>query len=631
MCGICGIAFRNLRPAGAAGSLLSGAVSALAHRGPNASGLLERQGVSMGHTRLSILDLSDAGHQPMESPDGRFAVTYNGECYNYRDIASDLALEGIRSTSDTEVVLRAFAQEGPACLRRLNGMFAFAIHARVTGDLWLVRDRLGIKPLYYYIDEGRLCFASEVRALLHLIGRIPRCDPALLHEWLYYGNSLGGKSLFRGVQQLAPGHFAHLRLSDWKLESRPYWSLAEQCRCSAPIECGSDLAAAVRDRLAAAVQRQLVSDVPIGIFLSGGVDSSAIAAFASRASSTPVRTFCAGFDDPSFPDERPRARMLAARLGTEHQEFMIRGDGLESIVEELVEHHGAPFFDAANIPLWLMARAVAPHVKVMLQGDGGDEVFGGYRRYRSLHYRGLLTAASFALGPVLRTLPRSPLVQRARRYANAFGRIDITETMALLLTEEGSDAALLNGLGPAVRKAVVDAEPLAHHIGVATEFRGLDVCRRMSMVDLSIVLPDIYLEKVDRSTMAHGVEVRVPFLDHDLVDFMVRVPGRLTMPGGRTKWLLKSALSGVLPDEILKAPKTGFNVPFGRWLRGPLRRHFEEHLNEFARSCPEVIDLAVVRNWIGLDASGQVDLSSRLWKIYNLAIWGNRYQVRFEP
>lgn len=631
MCGICGIAFLNPRPAGATRSLLDGAVSALAHRGPNASGLLERHGIGMGHTRLRILDLSDAGRQPMESPDGRFAITYNGECYNFRDIASDLALEGLRSSSDTEVVLRAFAIEGAASLRRLNGMFAFAVHDRDSHELWLVRDRLGIKPLYYYIDEGRLCFASEVRALLHLIGRTPGCDPALLHEWLYYGNSLGGKSLFRGVQQLAPGHFARLRLSDWNFESRAYWSLAEQCRCTARVERGVDLAAAVRDRLSAAVKRQLVSDVPVGIFLSGGVDSSAIAAFASRTCSTPIRTFCAGFDDPSFPDERPRARKLAAHLGIEHQEFMIRGDGLESIVEELIEHHGAPFYDAANIPLWLMARTVAPHVRVVLQGDGGDEVFGGYRRYRSLHQRGLLCAASFALGPVLRTLPRSPLVQRARRYANAFGRIDISETMALLLTEEGYDAALLEGLGPAVRKAMVGADPLAHHVGVASEFSDLDPCRRMSMVDLSIVLPDIFLEKVDRSTMAHGVEVRVPFLDHELVDFMVRVPGKLTMPGGRTKWLLKCALKGVLPDEILKAPKTGFNVPFGLWLRGPLRRHFEEHLNAFARSCPDVIDLAVVKNWIGQDASGRVDLSSRLWKIYNLAMWGNRFQIQFEP
>ena len=630
MCGICGQAIASDRRAEQDSSRLARAVAALRHRGPDANGITERDGVGLGHARLSILDLTEAGRQPMETADGRFAITYNGECYNFRDIARDLQLQGLRSSSDTEVVLRAFALQSLMCLPKLNGMFAFAVHDRQARELWLARDRLGIKPLYYAFDAGRLSFASEIRPLLELLGETPACDPSLLHEWLYYGNSLGGKTLFRGIQQLPPAHVLRLRLDDWRIDTYAYWSLPENCRAPGLIRSRSRLVPEVQALLGAAVRRQLVSDVSVGVFLSGGIDSSAIAAFASAAGGPPIRTFCAGFDDPSFPDERPRARRLAERLGTEHHECMICGDGLEAVVEGLVEHHGSPFFDAANIPLWMMASTVAPQAKVVLQGDGGDEVFGGYRRYGSLHRRRLLQAASIMAAPMLRALPDSPRVQRARRYAHAFARRDAAETMALLLTAEGADATVLDAFGPMVRPAIEAADPLSHHLRIAAAFAGLDPCRRMSMVDLSIVLPDIYLEKVDRATMAHGLEVRVPFLDPDLVDFMVRVPGTASMPNGRTKWLLKQALRGLVPDEILDGPKTGFNVPFGRWLRGPLRRHFAEHLKVFDRACPGVVDLATIHAWMARDASGQVDLSSRLWKVYNLAMWANRFRVRFE-
>jgi|LauGreDrversion4_2_1035121.scaffolds.fasta_scaffold04762_5 asparagine synthase (glutamine-hydrolysing) len=627
MCGIAGIALREQVVSASALGRMDDAITALRHRGPDAQGRCVHAGVVLGHTRLSILDLTTAGRQPMETADGRFAITYNGECYNFRDIVRDLGFDDLRSGTDTEVVLRAFAQEGAASIRRLNGMFAFALHDRESRELWLVRDRLGIKPLYYSLGADQICFASEIRALLALLGHTPRCDTSLLHEWLYYGNSLGGKTLFHGIQQLLPGHALRLTLDDWRSEVNSYWSLSTQCREPAPTVRGPALAASVRELLAQAVQRQLVSDVPVGIFLSGGVDSSAIATFASAAGSAPIRTYCVGFDDPSFPDERPRARRLANRLGTDHHDWMIRGDGLESVVESLIDHHGSPFFDAANIPLWLMARDVGQHAKVILQGDGGDEIFGGYRRYTSLHRRMLYRIASVVAMPLLRILPNSPLVQRARRYANIFRQQDTATTMALLLTAEGSDRSVLKALGPAARDAMELINPLAHHLQVAAAFEHLRPARRMLMVDQSIVLPDLYLEKVDRATMAHGLEVRVPFLDHELVDFMARVPAEQSMPHGRTKWLLKQALRGVVPDEILDGPKTGFNVPFGRWLRGPLHSHFLEHLEVCSRAHPGFLDLVIIRKWIAMDAAGTLDLSSRLWKIYNLAVWANRFKV----
>ena len=373
MCGIAGIALRDRSVDPVQMTALHVAVQSLHHRGPDAQGTCADDHVALGHARLSILDLSPAGGQPMVSPCGEFATTYNGECYNFREVAQELRLDGRRSRSDTEVVLRAFAAEGPRCFRRLNGIFAFAIHDRASRELWLVRDRLGVKPLYYAIAADQLCFASEIPALLALLGRTPACETSLLHEWMYYGNALGGKTLFRGIHQVLPGHAMRLRLKDWTVETTTYWSLSTQCRMPQPPERGAALATAVRTRLFEAVERQLVSDVPVGIFLSGGIDSSAIASFAVEAAGNRIRTFSAGFDDPTLPDERPLARRLADRLGTEHHEFMIQGDNLERCVEELVAHHGAPFFDAANIPLWLMARSVASSAKVVLQGDGGDE------------------------------------------------------------------------------------------------------------------------------------------------------------------------------------------------------------------------------------------------------------------
>jgi asparagine synthase (glutamine-hydrolysing) len=629
MCGIAGIALRN-EPIGAEqAAVLNAAVKSLRHRGPDASGYCFHEQVGLGHARLSVLDLTHAARQPMVSSCERFATTYNGECYNFLQVAEQLRLDDLRSRSDTEVVLRAFAQEGFRCLPRLNGMFAFAIHDRVNHELFLVRDRLGIKPLYYALDSRQLCFASELSGLLGLLGRVPPCHTPLLHQWLYYGNSLGANTLFQGVVQIPPGHCLRLRLDTWQSELRAYWTLAEQCRQPEPTERGADLVVLVRELLREAVHRQLVSDVPVGVFLSGGIDSSAIAAFAAEAGQSNIRTFCVGFDDPGLPDERPRARRVADSLGIEHHDLMIGGDSLEQVVTSLVAHHGAPFFDAGNIPLWLMSRAFASRAKVVLQGDGGDELFGGYRRYSSLHHSRLFHAASILANPLLRSLPESPRVQRARRYANAFIRRDASRTMALLLTLEGWDPAVLDGFGPTVRPVMETSNPLAHHFGVAAKFETIDIRRRMSMVDISVVLPDIYLQKVDRATMAHGVEARVPFLDNVLVDFMARVPGEVSMPGGQAKGLLKRALRGVVPDEVLSGRKTGFNVPFGRWLRGPLRKHFAEQLDALSQSSPGVIDVEVIRSWVAKDASGLVDLSSRLWKLYQLAVWANHYQIRF--
>ncbi|MEO8680144.1 MAG: asparagine synthase (glutamine-hydrolyzing), partial [Vicinamibacterales bacterium] len=403
MCGICGVVARSAAGLEPPEALATAALQALHHRGPDAHGEYRDGRLWFGHTRLQILDLSDAGRQPMATTDGRFVICYNGEVYNFRELAAELSLSGLRSNSDTEVVLRAFEERGTAAWARLSGMFAFALYDRARQKVWLVRDRLGIKPLYYRIDERGLWFGSEIKAILAMQGGTPSCDLAAVHEWLYYGATLGGRTMFRGLQQLLPGHALELDLESFSIDVRAYWSLAEHVGLAdaEATEVGQVISE-TRTLIEAAVKRQLVSDVPVGVFLSGGVDSTAIAAFASRHYAGRLATYSAGFEGQEAIDERPKAKRLAAHFGTDHQELFIRGGEVANLVEEMVRHHDQPFGDAANIPLYLMARQISGKTKVVLQGDGGDELFGGYRRYATLAWRSWMHPAAMLLAPLHR-------------------------------------------------------------------------------------------------------------------------------------------------------------------------------------------------------------------------------------
>jgi asparagine synthase (glutamine-hydrolysing) len=630
MCGIVGFLFTDRSPGGPSEDRRVAALGSIAHRGPDSYGDYSDRGVWLGHRRLSILDLSDSGCQPMPAADGSQVICYNGEVYNFRELARDLRLENLHSTSDTEVVLRAFAARGSDSFRLLNGMFAFALHDRVARKVWLVRDRLGIKPLYLRVGSGSLAFASEIKALHALDGSAPECDPAVLHEWLYYGAGLGGRTLHHGVRQLPPGHFLEFDLATGRTAETAYWSLASQAAEVDTTTSTAELITRTRTLLEDAVRRQLVSDVPVGVFLSGGIDSSAITAFASRHHTGRLATFSAGFDFSRGLDERPRARRIAEHFGTEHHEFEIAGSDVGGVVEQMVTHHDAPFGDAANIPLYLMSRQLGGRAKVMLQGDGGDEVFGGYRRYKTIRYHRLLRFLAGITLPLSGLVPdRGGLHYRVRRYLAAHQGNDLGLTMARLLTFEDPDSDPLAIFSREWRGLLGRTDPFARYRACQRSVAQLDVGSQMSLVDLLVELPDVFLEKVDRATMAASVEVRVPFLDHELVDFVARIDGRRKMPGGRKKWLLKQALRGVVPDEVLDGPKLGFNVPFADWLRTSLRSQFLDHLATFQRRQGDLLDRAVVERWYADFCAGRNDRSHLLWKVHNFLIWSNNSHVTF--
>lgn len=630
MCGVLGIVTAPARQDSRPPGRFQDALDALGHRGPDGQGQFRDRDVWLGHTRLSILDLSSAGDQPMRSADGRFVISYNGEVYNFRELAAEGGLGNLRSGSDTEVVLQFFAKFGVDSLTRLNGMFAFAVYDMRARKLWLVRDRLGIKPLYYQLDSRGLTFSSEIKGILALTAEAPTCNIAALHEWLYYGNALGGRTLHNGIKQLLPGHYLELDLDSFEYVIREYWSLERQAESAAGVRRNKrDMIDETRRLLEQAVRRQLVSDVPVGVFLSGGVDSSAIAAFASRHYEGRLATYSVGFDFARDGGELPKAKQVAALYGTEHHEIHIAGGDVGHLVEKMVYHHDAPFSDAANIPLYLMAAQISMQTKVVLQGDGGDELFGGYRRYATLKYYRLLHPVAQLLQHLCGLTPKSAFHYRVQRYLHAFAAPDLATTMALLVSPEDTYSGPAGIFLPPIAELIRQADPLARFRELYPLFKSHDIGNRMSLNDISIELPDIFLEKVDRSTMAASLEVRVPFLDHDLVDYAVQLSGNSKMPFGRKKWLLKTALRGVVPDEILYGPKTGFGVPFGKWLLTSLKPLFFDHLTRFARTQPDVLNIDHIRNLFARTSSGQQDHSSLLWKILNFLVWANNTNIHF--
>lgn len=630
MCGVIGQVLRRPGSTAAGSSAARGALDSLRHRGPDTQGEFGDDQIWFGHTRLCILDLSAAGSQPMATPDGRFVICYNGEVYNFAELAGRLNITELRSHSDTEVVLRAFASEGVSVFQLLNGIFAFAIYDRLLKKIWLVRDRLGVKPLYYRLDETGLSFASEIKALLHLESQSPKCDVSAIHEWLYYGTTLGERTLYAGIRKLLPGSYIELDVKTFHARAETYWSPKQYANGPKFVGSVDEMAGKVRHLLEEAVKRQLVSDVPVGVFLSGGIDSSAITAFAARHYGSRLATYSVGFDFAGGINELDKAKGIAELYGTDHHEVRVSGFEIADVVEKMVDQHDLPFSDAANIPLYLLSSRINGTTKVALQGDGGDELFGGYTRYTTMTYYKTARALARAGNVVNRWTPRRTGYHRRQRYINALSGKDHGQVMALLLTEEDSRSRPETVFSAEIRERLLVVDPFARYRECQSYFRGEDLVNQMLFVDSMIILPDIFLEKVDRATMAASVEVRVPFLDNDLVDFCLRLSGAQKVRFGQKKWLLKKALEGIVPNHVLYGKKTGFGVPYGYWLRDALRPLFLGHLEAFERDHPSVFDGPGLKKMYEDHVSGRRDRSFLLWKVLNFMIWSNRTGVSLE-
>ena len=588
------------------------------HRGPDDEGIHVEPGVGLGMRRLSIIDLA-GGRQPIHNETGTIWIVFNGEIYNFQELRAELEARGhvFATSSDTESIVHAYEEWGEDAFARLRGMFGLALWDRPNRTLLLARDRAGIKPLHYVERGGRLTFGSEIKSLLAAGAFEPTLDLASLDHYLAFLYTPRDASIFEGVRKLPPGHF--LRWKDGRVDVRQYWKVA----ATEPFRGDEREATEALERvLADAVRAHMVSDVPLGAFLSGGVDSSAVVGFMARASSRPVQTFSIGFDDPQY-DELEHARAVAQHFGTDHHEFVVRPDAL-SILDRLVGHFDEPFADSSAIPTWYVSEIARQHVTVVLSGDGGDELFGGYDRYfppprvaqfDRIPVPGLRRLAAAAWPHLPHGLPGKALLRHVSkddlgRYIDSIALYQHDERLALFTPDV---RARLTASAERTLSAHFDRfATLPHH-------------SQMMRFDFETYLPEDVLTKVDRMSMAHSIESRVPLLDNEVIDFAASLPAHFKIHGKSRKHVLKEVLRPMLPPSIVDRRKQGFGIPLGAWFRGGLTSVFADVLNSPRARQRGYFEPQFVDRLIREHLSGGHDHSLRLWQLLVFELWHREY------
>jgi asparagine synthase (glutamine-hydrolysing) len=607
MCGIVGILRFDGAPV--APELLRAMSAQLDHRGPDGEGLWCDGNVGFGHRRLSIIDPTGSP-QPMASSDRRLHLTFNGEILNYRALRRSLHAYPYRTQGDTEVLLALFADQGAAGVNSLDGQFAYAVFDENDRKLWLFRDRLGILPLYYYADQHLVAFASEVKALLPVRANGFAVDEDSLYAYLGHRSVPAPHTLFEGVRKVPPGHVVSFD-ERGRVEISRYWSIPE-AGTSRPIE-PAEAVARFRAGLDAAVQRNLVADVPVGAYLSGGVDSSLIVATMSRLSRTAVQTFSAGFGDARF-DELPHARAVSRLLGTDHHEIVVGATDFEEQWLDLTWHRDAPLSEPADVAVYRLAREAGQSVKVVLSGEGSDELFGGYPKHR----HATLTAAS---GWVPAGIRRQVLGRAERRLPAGSRRLRIALRALTAHDEAGRFAGWFAPFTHDERYALLGGRGDHRSNGQTQGDHGGDALRRMLAADCGAWLADNLLERGDRMTMAASVELRPPFLDHHLVELAFSLPSNVKIRGGATKWVVKEAARQVLPASIVDRPKVGFRVPLDAWFRGGLREMAWDRLLGRDSFVADVMDRHSIRSVLSSHDLGRRNEDIRIWTLLCLEMW----------
>jgi asparagine synthase (glutamine-hydrolysing) len=618
----------------------------LSHRGPDDEGMIFIKGgqavelkkpsglrlrqndfeVGLGHRRLSIIDLSSAAHQPMCNENGTTWIVFNGEIYNFQEIRENLRKKGhqFKSKSDTEVILHAYEEWGVECLSRFRGMFAFAIWDSQMKRLFLARDRLGKKPLVYFHKNGHFAFASEIKALLQLPNIEKKVNDIAIHDYLTYQYVPSPDTIFEGIQKLPPAHYL-LYDRDGSLKIERYWKLNfdGNLRTDSDIKEMEDR---IRTELVESVKLRLISDVPLGAFLSGGVDSSLIVGIMAKLSGRPVKTFSIGFEEKEF-DELSYARIVSDHFGTEHHEFIVEPNAIE-ILPKLVWHYNEPFADSSAIPTYYVAKMTKDYVKVVLTGDAGDENFAGYPRY----LRSKWLIFFLKLPKILRRDLLPPFLKMIAQFhwrEKTFNRLaayieSISSNQARNYAEQvkifnaGEKGSLYS---PEFMEAMGSIDSFEYLLSKFEEAETEDLIEQLLYLDINTYLPEDLLVKMDIATMANSLEARVPFLDHHFMEFIATIPPRLKLKGTVTKYILKEAFSDFLPQPILTREKMGFGVPVSRWFRDELRDYVYEILLEprtlnrgyFKREGVE----RLLKDHIEL----RYDHSSRIWALLFLEVW----------
>ncbi len=618
MCGIAGLFhFEGKQPDKA---VLREMCDVITHRGPDEDGFYCDQSVGLGIRRLKIIDLA-TGQQPIHNEDNTIWTVFNGEIYNFRELREELQDKGHKfyTKVDTEVIVHLYEEYGENFVEKLNGMFGIAIWDRNLEKLILVRDRLGIKPLCYYFTDEKLVFGSEIKSLLVEGGLTKNVAMSSLDHYLTFGYIPAPYSIFEGVQKLLPGHL--LSCQKGKVLTRQYWDVPINLNSSPRSE--DFYVEEIFDLLQKAVQRRLISEVPLGAFLSGGIDSGTIVGMMSRLMSQPVKTFSIGFEEAEF-SELDDARAVARYFGTEHTEFVVKPNALE-LLPSLVQSYDEPFADSSAIPTFYVSQLAREHVTVALSGDGGDELFGGYRRYltdsRDRYWGGL---PSWIRSGVLRMVSQNiPMFTRGKSYLHYISQSDARQYLQRVSVCPPEMKSHLFSSG--VKARLGDADSVRWAEEFMDKVNSHDLLPKMLYSDLKTYLPYDLLAKVDIASMVHSLEVRVPFLDHEFVEFAAQIPSGLKIQGNITKYILKEAMTGLLPPKVLQKKKQGFAVPLAQWFRHELKEYTYDTLTsrQFTR-----------RGWFSQDAIEKMltrhlnetaDYSPIIWSLIFLESWSHTY------
>ncbi|MGH9837115.1 MAG: asparagine synthase (glutamine-hydrolyzing) [Blastocatellia bacterium] len=633
MCGICGIAGANDQ------TVIERMTASLVHRGPDDGGLeiFPENDLALGHRRLSVIDLSPRGRQPMPNEDGSVRISFNGEIYNYRELkaALDPARHRFASETDTEVILHLYEERGVEAFKALNGMFAFALYDSARDRLFLVRDHLGVKPLYYAESNGRFIFGSEIKAILESGCYTPDVDWQSVHDFFSFLYVPAPHTIFRGVHQLPPAHWLEYDLNSRRVARiERYWDVAEWGGGDQRAD-DHELQSELRLLMSDAVKKQMISDVPLGAFLSGGIDSNVIVGLMAQHSSKPVKTFTVLFDDAelSYYDERDEARRVAGKFSTEHHELPIDLKHPEEMLD-LVEYFDQPFGNTTFYLTWLLSRLTRQSVTVALSGAGGDELFGGYPRYRAVKaMRALRFVPRIAARAALAAI--SPLQdsfadRRLHRIRALLAGLDPNPARQYLkwvyYLDEERKSKLLRPRGD---HALPSHRVLQSHLDRIPE--SWDDGNRFSYLDVETFLPDNLLEYSDKMSMAWSLELRVPYLDPRVVELAFRIPFKLKLNSAGSKVILRRAFADLIPPENLRAPKKGFNVPLGNWMRTKLDRYFDELLPRDYVRREGVFDHDYITQLREEHRRGRRDNGYELFAILIFDAWYRKYITRTLP
>lgn len=619
---MCGIAGKIVRSGRVTESSLRCMGYAIAHRGPDDSGTyISPDGmVGLVHRRLAIIDLSPLGHQPMEWRSW-YTIVFNGEIYNHNDKRAELEAKGyvFQSKSDTEVILALYDRYGVDCLAHLRGMFAFAIYDRRKKIVFCARDRVGKKPLKYYHDKKIFLFASELKAILTQGEYSRKVDYSALGHFLTLGYAPCPSTGFMGIKKLPPAHYLIFDQNNHSVSVKRYWQLDYEPKLKQSTD---DWGEQLRDKLAEAVRIRLMSDVPLGAFLSGGLDSSAVVAYMSQFSPVPVQTFSIGFTHDTM-NELPQARLVSDYFGTKHTEFVVEPNAID-LLPKLVSHYEEPFADSSALPSYLVSQMARKHVTVALNGDGGDENFGGYDRYVvqkfGLAYERLGWANRYLMSPLV-SLTRGSTklgLERARRFVDTLdlGYERRFAAYTPFLTERQKQELMVGKLKQAHRHSTYDLmQPFFHNL------KATDRLDQTLGADLQTYLPDDLLTKIDIATMAVSLEGRSPFLDHELLELTAKIPSSLKIHGRTKKYIFKQAMTNVLPPEIMNLPKRGFSVPLNDWLKGSLKDYVKDILLSQSARKRNLFDASVVERMIDDHILGRGHYAHHLWALLTLEWW----------